>query len=360
MKTADFNYSLPESLIAGSPANPRDHSRLMVINKNIGKIEHKYFYNIVDYLSKNDVLVLNNTKVFPARFFGKKNTGGKIEVLLIEEVEKNIWKALTKPGIKPNQKIKFGDIEFGVVGHSEQTVLLKSEVDKIKLLSVLEEFGVTPIPPYIKSTETEDQIRKEYQTVYAKVNGSVAAPTAGLHFTPQLLEKIKSIGVQIEYVTLHVGLGTFAPVKTKTLEEHKIHSENFEVDSETILRLNKAKTEGKRILSVGTTTTRVLETLASDYGILSKNTDGSTKLFMTGATNLFIIPPYKFKFVDCLITNFHLPESTLLSLVSAFVSYPNTNKKFEDFDSSLIGKAYKEAIKNKYRFYSFGDASIII
>lgn len=353
MRTSTFYYELPENLIAQTPANPRDRSRLMVIDRLTGKIENKHFYDIVDYLSINDVLVLNNTKVFPARFFGKKNTGGKIEVLLIEEVEKDTWKALTKPGIKPNQKIIFGDIEFGVVGHFEQTVLLKSSTDKVKLLSALETSGATPIPPYIKSSESEEIIRKEYQTVYAKKTGSVAAPTAGLHFTKELIKKIESKGVQIEYVTLHVGLGTFATVKTENLEDHNIHSENFSVSKETISRLNIAKKNKKRIISVGTTTTRVLETLASDSGELSEG-------MLNGSTKLFVIPPYKFKFVDCLVTNFHLPESTLLSLVSAFVSYPNTDKKFEDFGSSLIGKAYEKATENKYRFYSFGDASFII
>lgn len=353
MKTTDFDYNLPEGLIAQSPANPRDHSRLMVVNKDSGEIEHKRFLNIVDYLSANDVLVLNNTKVFPARFFGTKNTGGKIEVLLIEEVSKNVWKALTKPGIKKDQKIFFKDVVFEVEGHDEQTVLLRSSVEKVELLSVLNKFGVTPLPPYITSSHTEDSLRNEYQTVYAKILGSVAAPTAGFHFTPNLIEKIKQIGVCIEYVTLHVGLGTFAPVKSKNLEDHPMHYESYEVDLKTAERLNAAKNSGKRIISIGTTTTRVLETLAKNSQFIDlKN--------LKGATNLFIYPPYKFNFVDALVTNFHLPKSTLLSLVSAFVSYPNAEKKFKNFKNSLMGEVYSQAVKEKYRFYSFGDASFLI
>ncbi len=352
MKTTDFDYNLPENLIAQTQAVPRDHSRLMVIHRETGEIEHKKFYQILEYFSGNDVLVLNNTKVFPARFFGKKDTGGKIETLLIEETDRNIWKALTTPGVKKGQKIFFEDIVFTAMGHHEQTVILESSVDKIHLLSVLNSFGITPLPPYIHPSESESKIREEYQTVYAKISGSVAAPTAGFHFTPELLQKLKNKGVQIEYVTLHVGLGTFAPVKTENLEEHPMHFEYFEVNKETIERLNKAKSDGKRIVSVGTTTTRVLETLSNDSGCLGNALNGST--------NLFIYPPYKFKFVDALITNFHLPKSTLLSLVSAFVSTPNTQQNFVSFPNSLMGKAYSEAVRENYRFYSFGDSSFII
>ena len=352
MQTADFDYDLPEELIAQSPANPRDHSRLLVVNRKSEELIGNHFYDIVEYLTDNDVLVMNNTKVFPARFFCKKDSGGKLEVLLIEEVEKNIWKALTKPGLKDGQTVLFSGTTFTCVGHEEQTALLKSSADKEKLLISLQESGITPLPPYIKSSESEEKLRKEYQTVYAKITGSVAAPTAGFHFTPYLLEKIKQKGVQIEYVTLHVGLGTFAPVKTEKLEDHPMHFENFEVDKNTLKRLNEAKSAKKRIIAVGTTTTRVLETLTNENGNLNMER-------ANGSTNLFIYPPYKFKFINALITNFHLPKSTLLSLVSAFVSYPNTNTKFKNFKECLAGSAYQKAVREKYRFYSFGDAMFI-
>ena len=355
MDISQFDYTLPKNLIANSPAVPRDHSRLMIIDRKDGKITHHKFFEIENYLGPNDVLVLNKTKVFPARFFANKETGGKIEVLLIEEVKRGIWKAMTKPGLKDGQSITFKDRVFKAVEHDEQTVLLKTDVEKIELLNLLEKYGHTPLPPYIHSKDTESELRKEYQTVYAKITGSVAAPTAGFHFTEELLEKLKNKGVQIEFVTLHVGLGTFTPVKTKRLEDHPMHFEYFEVEKDVTKRLNKAKSAGKRIVSVGTTTTRVLETLASDKVRLCQLA-GNLK----GSTNLFIYPPYKFKFVDALITNFHLPKSTLLCLVSALVSYPNTGEKFESFDKSLMGKAYNEAIKNKYRFYSFGDACLIL
>jgi S-adenosylmethionine:tRNA ribosyltransferase-isomerase len=353
MDISQFDYNLPKNLIANFPAVPRDHSRLMVIDRKDGQITHHKFFEIENYLGPNDVLVLNKTKVFPARFFANKETGGKIEVLLIEETERGIWKALTKPGLKIGQKISFQGQSFEAVKHDEQTVLLKTDIDKVKLLNLLEKYGHTPLPPYIHSKGTENELRKEYQTVYAKITGSVAAPTAGFHFTKELLDRIKNKGVQIEFVTLHVGLGTFAPVKSKKLEDHPMHFEYFEVEKVVTERLNNAKSAGKRIVSVGTTTTRVLETLAiENYKLKIKN--------LKGSTNLFIYPPYKFKFVDALITNFHLPKSTLLCLVSALVSYPNTDKKFESFEKSLMGKAYDKAIKNEYRFYSFGDASLII
>ena len=345
-----FDYTLPKELIANSPKNPRDSSRLMVIDRKYGTLSDYIFRDILGMLNKNDVLVLNQTKVFPARFYGLKETGGKIEILLIEEVERGIWKALTKPGLKVGQKITFEGVEFKAIGHEEQTVILVTKTEKIELLDILEKYGHTPLPPYIHSGDDENKLRKEYQTVYAKITGSVAAPTAGFHFTKELLENIAKKGVQIEYVTLHVGLGTFAPVKTKNLEDHPMHFEYFELDKNTALRLNKAKKSGKRIISVGTTTTRVLETCADDNGVLK---------FQNGQTNLFIFPPYKYKFVDALITNFHLPKSTLLCLVSAMVSLPNTKEKFNSFKNSLMGKAYEKAIKEKYRFYSFGDACFI-
>jgi S-adenosylmethionine:tRNA ribosyltransferase-isomerase len=353
MDIKSFDYVLPKELIANSPANPRDSSRLLVIDRKTKELTHKHFYDIENYLGKNDVLVLNKTKVFPARFFGKKETGGMIEVLLIEEIKTGVWKALTKPGLKDGQTISFQGLSLQAVGHEEQTVLLETKTDKIELLNLLDKFGKTPLPPYIHSGDSEEELRVKYQTVYAKIKGSVAAPTAGFHFTEALLKKLEDKGVQIEYITLHVGLGTFAPVKTTRLEDHPMHYEYFEVEKDVAKRLNSAKKVGKKVISVGTTTTRVLETLANENRELRI---GNLK----GSTNLFIYPPYKFQFIDGLITNFHLPESTLLTLISAFVSYPNTDDKFEDFDNSLVGKAYSEAIKNKYRFYSFGDACLIL
>jgi S-adenosylmethionine:tRNA ribosyltransferase-isomerase len=334
MKTALFDYQLPHELIANSPTSPRDHSRLMIINKRDGSITHKHFYDIVEYLTDNDVLVLNNTKVFPARIYGKKETGGKVEVLLHKNLTEFEWEALAKPGLKINSQIIFEGFRAEVVGRNDELHIIKFNLNKSDLIEKLQKTGVTPLPPYIHSTESENEIRKEYQTTYAKDLGSVAAPTAGFHFTDELLEKIKNKGIQIEYVTLHVGMGTFAPVKTNTLEEHVMHSEKFFVDTETLARLNKAKQNGKRIVAVGSTSTRVLESIANGN--------------VTNSTNIFIYPPYKFKFVDVMITNFHLPKSTLMALVYAFGGI------------ELMKGAYNEAIKEKYRFYSFGDSMIII
>lgn len=346
MKTSLFDYRLPRSLIANFPVKPRDHSRLMIINRNSGQIAHHKFFEIDKFLGPNDVLVLNKTKVFPARIFAKKIAGGNIEILFLEEIKPGIWTALTHPGIKTSTNITLNRYLFNAIGQKDMTAIIDTHLTKNKIIEILSKYGHTPLPPYIESDEKESDLRKEYQTVYAKAIGSVAAPTAGFHFTKRLLTKLKDKGVQIEYITLHVGLGTFAPVKTKTLEDHKMHEEEFFVDKETHKRLAKAKRSGKRIVAVGTTSARVLETVTTGK--------------LSGSTDIFIYPPYKFKFVDTLITNFHLPTSTLLALVSAFVSYPNTNEKFKDFGSSLMGKAYRKAIKSKYRFYSFGDACLII
>lgn len=346
MKTSLFDYQLPEGLIANTSASPRDHSKLMVIDRNSGKIDHKHFYNIIDYLTENDVLVLNDTKVFPARLFGQKETGRKVEILLNKSINEFTWEALCKPGIKTGIKILFGEFTAEVINRDSEIHILKFNITKENLLEKLQKIGVTPLPPYIHSSEKENSIRKKYQTTYAKDLGSVAAPTAGFHFTKELLKKIKDKGVKIEYVTLHVGLGTFMPIKTDRIEDHVMHSEEFFVDSKTLERLKKYKLENKRIISVGTTATRVLESIANG------NTNGSTDIFLK--------PPYEFKYVDALITNFHLPKSTLLALVSAFVCYPNTKNKFKDFKNTVVGKAYLEAIKNKYRFYSFGDSMIIL
>jgi len=345
MKTSFFDYTLPKNLIANFPAHPRDSSHLMVIDRKTGIISHHKFYEIVNFLVPNDVLVLNKTKVFPARIFAKKVSGGNVELLFIKEVKPGVWTALTHPGIKPGTNIALGKLLFNSIGQKGMTAIIDTHLNKSKMMGILAKYGRTPLPPYIHNEEPESELRLKYQTVYAKTVGSVAAPTAGFHFTKGLLAKLKKKGVQVEYVTLHVGLGTFAPVKTKSLEEHKMHEEEFYVDKKTFDRLNRAKKSGKRIVSVGTTSTRVLETISKDK--------------LSGSTNIFIYPPYKFKFLDALITNFHLPSSTLLALVSAFVSYPNTKDKFKDFNSSVMGKAYCEAIKNKYRFYSFGDACFI-
>lgn len=346
MKTALFDYKLPKNLIANSPAHPRDHSRLMIIDRKTGQIENHLFFEIEKFLGPNDVLVLNKTKVFPARIFGKKPTGGKVEILLHKNIDKFTWEVLTKPGLRTGQTVTFKGFSLKVAKRNDELAVIEFNISKDELIERLRKIGITPLPPYIHSTESEKNLRREYQTVYAKSLGSVAAPTAGFHFTGRLLKRLKKKGVQIEYVTLHVGMGTFAPVKTKTLEEHKMHEEVFFVDQKTFERLVKAKKSGKRIISVGTTSTRVLETISPKK--------------LSGSTNIFIYPPYKFKFVDALITNFHLPKSTLLALISAFVSYPNINEKFKSFNSSLMGKAYRKAIKDKYRFYSFGDSSLII
>ena len=353
MNISLFDYELPKKLIANSPISPRDHSRLMVIDRKTGKIEDKHFYNIIDYLTPNDVLVLNKTKVFPARLIVNKVTGGRVELLFLEEIKTGVWKCLTHPGLKIGNQLIIKKHLFDVVNHEEMESTIDTHLSKNKLMKLLKSYGHTPIPPYIKSKDTENKLRVEYQTVYADTVGSAAAPTAGFHFTSNLLKEIKKKGIQIEYITLHVGLGTFAPVKTKEIENHPIHSEEYFVDGKTAKRLNDAKKKGKRIVSVGTTSTRTLESISNKEGRLDPE-----KLY--GSTNIFIYPGYKFKFVDCLITNFHLPKSTLLALVSAFVSFPNTKEKFKSFNSSLIGKAYKKAIKEKYRFFSFGDASLII
>lgn len=353
MLISKFDYYLPKNSIADSPVTPRDHSRLMVIDRKTRKIESKRFYNIVDYLDSNDVLVLNKTKVFPARLFVNKVTGGKVELLFLEETKKGVWKCLTKPGIKPNTFLTFKGVSFKGVGRNNEIALIDTHLSKGKLMELLRTYGHTPIPPYIKSVDNESCLRKEYQTVYADSVGSVAAPTAGFHFTKELINKLKAKGVQIEYVTLHVGMGTFAPVKTINIEDHPMHFECYEIDKNTAKRLNQAKSSGKRIVAVGTTSARTLESVSDKTGKLKTDK-------LKGSTNIFIYPPYKFKFVDALITNFHLPKSTLIALVSAFASYPNTKDKFKDFKSSLVGKAYKKAIEEKYRFYSFGDASIII
>jgi len=369
MKLSDFNYTLPNQRIAKVPVVPRDSSKLLVLNKNTGEITDDHFHNLAKYLKPGDLLVRNNTKVIPARIYGKKETGGKIEILLTKKISQTskteTWECLTKPGIKPGQKILFNPLPFEnkinlvaqCVSKDNKTYSRNLEFNQMGpiFIETLEKIGITPLPPYIAdTTDDSDDIRKKYQTIYAKFDGSSAAPTAGLHFTKELEKKLLNKGVDIAEVTLHVGLGTFLPVKTDNILEHHMHSEWFEINKITADKINKAKDSGGRIICVGTTSSRVLESAA-----LCESEKCSIKE-KSGDTDIFMYPGYKFKIVDGLITNFHLPESTLLMLVAALVCKPNTNQIFTNFLNSSIGKAYLHAIKNEYRFYSFGDGMIII
>lgn len=340
MKTSDFDYELPEELIAQHPAAQRDHSRLLVMDKYTGAVEHRVFRDIVDYLHAGDVLVLNNTKVIPARIFGVKEGGtAKIEVLLLKRDDDlpNTWEVLVHPGkrAKVGTVIDFGEgrLKGEVIANTSAGRKVTFHFDGI-FEEILEELGTMPLPPYIHE-QLEDQNR--YQTVYAKVDGSAAAPTAGLHFTTELLETLRQNGIEIEEVLLHVGLGTFKPVSEEDIEDHEMHSEYYEISQETADRINKAKAEGRRIISVGTTSTRALESAAKD-GCLQAG---------SGWTNIFIYPGYKWQIIDGLITNFHLPKSTLMMLVSALSTREH------------ILAAYKEAVAQRYRFFSFGDAMFI-
>ncbi len=340
MKTSDFYYNLPKELIAQTPLEDRSSSRLLTVNRTDGKLSHEHFGDIVKYLTPGDCLVLNDTRVIPARLHGVKDkTGGKIEFLLLNRKSQDEWEVILKPG----KKAKTGTVFIFGDG------LLKAEVietvnDGNRIVkfyyeglfeNVLDKLGEMPLPPYITKQLND---KERYQTVYSKNNGSAAAPTAGLHFTPELLQKITDMGVKIAYVTLHVGLGTFRPVKVDDVENHKMHSEFYVIDEQTAKIINDTKKSGKKVISVGTTSSRVLETVSDTNGFVRAQ---------TGWTDIFIYPPYKFKCVDSLITNFHLPESTLLMLVSAFAS------------KELIMKAYNAAIEQKYRFFSFGDAMFI-
>ena len=341
MKTSDFYFDLPEELIAQVPILDRSSSKLMVLDKETGDIEHKTFKNVIDYLNPGDCLVLNNTRVIPARLIGEKvDTGGKIEFLLLKRTEEDTWQALVKPGkrAKIGTKFSFGNGKLigEVVGLAEEgSRIIKFYYEGI-FEEVLDELGNMPLPPYI--TERLEE-RERYQTVYSKHNGSAAAPTAGLHFTEALLEKIKEKGIEIANVTLHVGIGTFRPVKVENVEEHEMHSEHYYIKKEDAEKINFAKRTGHKVISVGTTSCRVLESVADENGMV-KETEGDT--------SIFIYPGYKFKCIDSLITNFHLPESTLIMLVSSLAG--------KDF----IMKAYEEAVKQRYKFFSFGDAMLIL
>lgn len=340
MKTSDFYYNLPEELIAQYPIKNRSSSRLMVLDKKNGEIEHKHFKDIVDYINPGDCLVLNNTKVIPARLFGHRE--GKeeiIEFLLLRRIEGDKWETLVRPGkkVRPNNKIVFGQKELvaEVLDISEDgTRIVEFKYNGI-FEEILDKLGEMPLPPYIKE-KLEDKDR--YQTVYSKEEGSAAAPTAGLHFTRELLKEIEDKGIKIGFLTLHVGLGTFRPVKVENIEEHHMHSEYYYLSEEVADIINNTKLNGGKIVAVGTTTTRTLETLGTEEGLVYPK---------SGWTDIFISPGYDFKIVDSLITNFHLPESTLLMLVSALAGREN------------ILKAYNEAILERYRFFSFGDAMLI-
>ncbi|XOU94268.1 MAG: tRNA preQ1(34) S-adenosylmethionine ribosyltransferase-isomerase QueA [Candidatus Kerfeldbacteria bacterium] len=339
MKLSLFNYNLSKELIAQESVQPHDLSRLLVYDKATNVIKHDKFINLDKYLEPTDVLVFNDTKVFPARLFGKKETGGKMEVFLLENRESKIWKVLIGGKVKQvGLKIIFNkDLSCEVIKKIYDGIWeVRFNKSKKEVMKIAGQIGQTPTPPYVKKVTK----LSEYQTVYAKKTGSVAAPTAGFHFTKRLLKKIKSKGIKFEYVTLHVGYGTFQPVKVQDIEKHKIHSEYAEVDKATLARLYKAKNEGRRIVAVGTTSVRVLE------AVLKKNKPSKLNNFK-GWLNIFIYPGYKYKFIDAMITNFHLPESTLLMLISAFIGR----------DQTLA--IYKKAVKLKYRFFSFGDGMFI-
>lgn len=340
MKTDEFDYYLPEELIAQTPLEKRDNSKLMILDRKTGKIEHEVFHNIINYLNKDDILVLNDTKVIPARIIGEKtDTKAVIELLLLKNIEDDIWECLAKPAkrVKIGTTISFGNGELKAVC----TEIGEEGIRHFKFVytgifyEILDKLGSMPLPPYIKE-KLEDKNR--YQTVYAKNEGSAAAPTAGLHFTKELLSKIEEKGVKICYVTLHVGLGTFRPVNVEDVTTHKMHSEFYSMTKDVADILNNAKRQGKRIVSVGTTTTRTLETIMKKYRHFEE---------CSGWTDIFIYPGYKFEAIDAQITNFHLPKSTLIMLVSAFAT------------KDIILNAYKEAVKNNYRFFSFGDSMFI-
>lgn len=339
MEVKEFDYELPMELIAQTPLEKRSDSKLMLLNRQTGEIEHKHFYDIINYLHKGDVLVLNNTKVMPSRIYGEKNdTKAKIEFLLLKEVDKDCFETLCRPArrVKIGTKVKFSDeLSLEVIDKKDEGMcVVKFKYEGI-FIEKLDQLGEMPLPPYIHEKLND---RDRYQTVYAKYLGSAAAPTAGLHFTDELMTKIKEKGIQIEYVTLHIGLGTFRPLNVENIKEHHMHSEWFKMDEGTATRLNQAKMENRRIIAVGTTSTRTMEAIYTKYNKFVATEE---------ETNIFIYPGYEFKAIDGLITNFHLPKSTLIMLVSAF------SKK------EYILNAYQKAIENNYRFFSFGDSMFI-
>ena len=339
MNKSDFWFDLPEELIAQTPLEKRDESRLLHLDRKTGKIEHRHFYNLPEYLHPGDCLVMNDSRVLPARLIGTRPSGGSVELLLLRDLGENRWECLSRPGRKtrPGQEILFGDGELKAIVESVTdggNRIVRFEYQGI-FLEILEKLGRMPLPPYIKA-ELQDPER--YQTVYSRELGSAAAPTAGLHFTPELLEEIRQKGVELAWITLHVGLGTFRPVKEEKIEDHEMHSEFCIIPAETAAVINRTKKNGGRVIAVGTTSCRTLESFAKDDGTLEES---------SGWTDIFIYPGYQFKCIDALVTNFHLPESTLIMLVSALSS------------REIILNAYKNAIENRYRFFSFGDACFI-
>ncbi len=340
MNTSDFYYDMPEELIAQTPAEPRDSSRLLVYHRQNGAIEHKIFRDIIDFLNPGDALVVNDTRVIPARLYGKKqDTGREVEFLLLNQLSKDTWEIIMRPG----KKLRIGDrVEFAADLQAEILEKKEDGVTRVKFYfeglfePLLERYGNMPLPPYI-TQRLED--RQRYQTVYAKENGSAAAPTAGLHFTPELMEKIRQKGIDIIPVLLHVGLGTFRPVKVENVENHKMHSEYYSISADSARRINETRKKGGRVIAGGTTSVRTLESVADEEGNIREQ---------SGDTEIFIYPGYRFKCVDALITNFHLPESTLLMLISAFMG------KEQALD------LYRLAVQEKYRFFSFGDAMLIL
>lgn len=340
MKLSDFNYELPKELIAQTPMKKRDEARLMVLHRNNETIEHKIFKDIIDYLKPGDCLVRNNTKVIPARLYGvKEKTGANVEFLLLNRIEGDTWEVMVRPGKKlmPGARVDFGDgiLKAEIIDKMEGgNRKVKFEYDGI-FNEILDQIGLMPLPPYIKEKLEKKEM---YQTVYAKYDGSAAAPTAGLHFTEDLLNQIKAKGVEIANVTLHVGIGTFRPVKEENIEDHDMHTEHYYIKAEDAEKINNTRKNGGRIIAVGTTSCRVLESVADDNGMVKE---------IEGDTNIYIYPGYKFKCIDGLITNFHLPESTLVMLVSALAG------------REFILDSYKKAVEEKYRFFSFGDAMFI-
>lgn len=341
MKTSDFYYDLPKELIAQTPVEPRDSSRMMILNRTDGTVAHKHFYDIIDYLDEGDLIVANDSRVLPARIYGvKAETGARVEFLLLRQISGNRWETLCKPGRKAREGARFS---FGDGILTATVAEVKEDGNRVvdfdcdeNFFAALDKIGKMPLPPYI-TEELKDQER--YQTVYSHELGSAAAPTAGLHFTEELMAKIKAKGVKIAYVTLHVGLGTFRPVKVDDVTQHKMHSEHYEIPEETARLINETKQNGGRLIAIGTTSCRTLESVATEYGKI---------IPCEGFTDIFIYPGYRFKVLDGLVTNFHLPESTLIMLVSAFAGYDN------------VMNAYKTAVKEQYRFFSFGDAMMIL
>ncbi|MCI5739842.1 MAG: tRNA preQ1(34) S-adenosylmethionine ribosyltransferase-isomerase QueA [Ruminococcus sp.] len=342
MQKQDFYYDLPKERIAQTPIEPRDHSKMMVLHRDTDEIEHKHFYDILDYLNENDCLILNDTRVLPARLYGEKEeTGARVEFLLLNQKENDVWEVITGPGRRAKVGAKFsfggGILKAEVLEVLENgNRLARFFYDGDSIFPVLEKVGEMPLPHYI-TEKLEDGER--YQTVYSKELGSAAAPTAGLHFTPEILEKIQKKGVKIGFVTLHVGIGTFRPVKADNIEDHKMHAEHYHLSEETAALIRETKKNGGRVIAVGTTSCRTLESVATFHGEICA---------ADGWTNIFIYPGYKFKCIDALLTNFHLPESTLIMLVSAF------------YDREKVLQAYKEAVEKEYRFFSFGDCMLLL